>query len=142
MISCLVVYSPNIGSHEDTRGCIGDFTRIKIDDKADILLGYICEEHEKKIKLFYGEEYLKQILFVLERKWIGSIDEKGSVAYNLKHAYNFNINRDSGFNKTFWERSQDKFYEIPGNIVGEVLKVILTAIITYLLIKYGMMSKP
>jgi hypothetical protein len=46
----------NIGSHVDTRGCIGDFTRQKYDDRIDIVLGYICEEHSKVIKTFYGTD--------------------------------------------------------------------------------------
>lgn len=132
----------NIGSHRDTRGCIADFTRNKSDDRVDILLGYICEEHQKEIEVYYGKQYLNEILIIIDRKWIGSIDEKGTVAYNLKHVFKFDINKDSGFNKTLWEKCQDKFYEIPGNIVGEVLKVLLTAIVTYLLIKYGVLNKP
>ena len=130
-----------IDSHSDTRGCIADGTRNKYDDRVDIMLGYICEEHQNQIKFYYGEEYLKEILFIIDRKWIGTITEKDTVAYNLNHVFRFNINKDSGFNKTFWQKCEDKFYEIPGNITGEVLKVIMIAIITYLLIKYGIMSK-
>lgn len=130
----------NIGSHRETRGCIADFTRNKYDDRIDIMLGYICEEHKAEIKVFYGEEYLKEVQFIIDRKWIGSIAEKDTVAYNLKHVFKFDINKDSGFNKTFWQKCEDKFYEIPGDVTSEVLKVIMTAVITYLLIKYGIMS--
>lgn len=130
-----------IDSHSDTRGCIADFTRNKNDDRIDILLGYICEKHQNEIKLFYGEQYLIETLAILERKWIGSISDKDSVAYNLMHVFKFNINKDSGFNKTFWQKCEDKFYDIPGNLTSEVLKIIMTAVITYLLIKYGVMTK-
>jgi hypothetical protein len=131
-----------IDSHDDTRGCVADFTRNKYDDRIDIVLGYICEKHQIEIRLLYGEQYLTETLAILERKWIGNISEKDSVAYNLKHVFNFNINKDSGFNKTFWQKCEDKFYDIPGNLTSEVLKVIMTAVITYLLIKYGVMTKP
>jgi hypothetical protein len=126
-----------IGSHKETKGCIADFTRNKCDDRIDILLGYICDDHLKEIKEYYGDTYLNEIQKIIDRKWIGDIDEKGSVAYNLKHVFRLDINKDSGFNKTIWDKIRDKFYEIPGDLTGEVLKVILTAFITFLLIKYG-----
>ena len=126
-----------IGSHKETKGCIADFTRNKCDDRIDILLGYICEDHTNEIKEFYGDNYLAETQQVIDRKWIGDIEEKGSVAYNLKHVFKFDINRDSGFNKTFLDKIKDKFYEVPGDVTGEVIKVILTALVTFLLIKYG-----
>jgi hypothetical protein len=127
----------NYNSHADTWGCISDFTRDKFDSRIDIILGYICDEHKEAIREYYGEFYLKEITQILERKWIGNISEQGSIAYQLKHVFKFDINKDSGFNKTLWEKCQDKFYEIPGNLIGEVFKVLLTAFITYFLIKYG-----
>ncbi|NOU47121.1 MAG: hypothetical protein HOO86_08675 [Bacteroidales bacterium] len=131
----------NIGSHRDARGCIADFTRQKYEDRISIALGYICEEHSKEIEDFYGTDYLKQIQYVIDRKWIGDISEKGSVAYNLKHIFKFNINKDSGFNKNWWDKIKDKFYEIPGTLTGEILKIIITVILTYLLIKWGLIDK-
>lgn len=127
----------NIGAHDDTRGCIADFTGNKYDERVDIALGYICTEHQNEIRLYYGDQYLKDILYILSRKWIGNIDEKGSIAYNLKNIFKFDINKDSGFNKNLWDKCKDEFYKIPGNAVSEVIKVFLTAIITYFLIKYG-----
>ena len=130
-----------INPHKETVGCIADFAGNKYDDRIDIALGYICERHQDEIRTVFGEQYLDETIMVLERKWIGNLDEKGSVAYNLKHIFKFNIEKDSGFNKTAWDKLKEKFYEIPGNIVGEVLKVILTAFITYLLVKYGIQLK-
>jgi hypothetical protein len=131
----------NIGSHKDARGCIADFTRQKYEDRISIVLGYICEEHSKEIEYYYGVDYLKQIQFVINRNWIGDISKKESVAYNLKHIFKFNINRDSGFNKNCWDKIKDKFYEIPGTLTGETLKIILTAILTYILLKWGLLNK-
>jgi hypothetical protein len=127
----------NYESHDDTWGCISDFTGDKFDSRIDIILGYICDEHKEAIREYYGELYLQEITQILERKWIGNISEQGSIAHQLKHVFKFDINKDSGFNKTLWEKCQDKFYEIPGNLVGEVFKVLLTAFLTYFLIKYG-----
>lgn len=127
-----------IDSHTDTRGCIADFTRTKADDRIDIALGYICEQHQNEIKTVFGEQYLKETQLVLERKWIGNQEEKGSVAYNLKHIFKFDINKDSGFNKTLLDKVTEKFYEIPGEMTKEVVKTILIIVLTYfLVVKFG-----
>ena len=130
----------NIVSHSETKGCIADFTRQKFDDRVDIMLGYICEEHSNEIATYYGEDYLKEIQLVIERKWIGDLEEKNSVAYNLKHIFKMNINKDSGFNKTLWEKIGEKFYEIPGTLTEEILRLVITVIITYYFIKWGLIS--
>jgi hypothetical protein len=128
----------NIGSHSDTRGCVADLTRNKLDDRIDITLGYICDEHKAEIIEVFGKEYLKETLVILERKWIGNIEKKNSVAYNLKHIFNLDINKDSGFNKNWIDKVKERFYDIPADLTGEILKVILTALLTYYLIRFGL----
>jgi len=120
-------------SHIETKGCIADFTRDKFDDKIDIALGYICEEDTKKIMKCYGSEYFKEFERIIDRKWIGDKEQVGSIAYNLKHIFKFDIDRDSGFNKSFWDKIKGKFHEIPANII----LVILTAITMFFLMKLG-----
>ncbi len=131
----------NIGSHKDTRGCIADFTRQKYDDRIDIMLGYVCDEHQTEIKEYYGEEYLTDLKYVIERNWIGDLETKNSPAFNLKHIFKFNIFKDSGFDKTLWDKIKGEFHEIPGTLISEVIKLLLTVIITYYLIKIGMMPE-
>lgn len=131
----------NIGSHKDTRGCIADFTRQKYDDRIDIILGYICDEHKREIKDYYGEDYLKDIEFVIERNWIGDLETKNSPAFNLKHIFKIDIFKDSGFEKTWWDKVKGKFYEMPGTIISEVLKFILIALLTFYLIKLGIIAQ-
>jgi hypothetical protein len=121
--------SLNLTSHFDTRGCVLDFTRLKADDRIDIALGYICDSDCAHIVANVGEDFLNQIRLVISRGWIGTIQEEGSVAYNLKHLFRFDITRDSGFNKTFWERAKTKFDEAP----FEFLKIFIQAVIAFLL---------
>jgi hypothetical protein len=127
----------DIGSHRETRGCLLDFTRKKSEERIDILLGYICEEDKVDIKKFYGDKYLQDILLIISRKWIGNIKEIESVAYNLKHVFSFDINRDSGFNKNFWDKIKGKFYDIPGSLSGEVLKYVVLALVAYFFLQLG-----
>lgn len=131
----------DIISHSDTRGCIADFTRNKFDDRIDIALGYICDDHKDEIEEVFGEDYLKETTAILDRKWIGNIEEKNSVAYNLKHIFKFDINKDSGFNKNWLDRVKEKLIDIPADITSEVLRVVLTALLTYFLIKFGLPPK-
>lgn len=131
----------NIDSHYDTRGCIADFTRQKYDDRIDIVLGYICVEHQNQIEEYYGEEYLNEVKYVIERNWIGDLETKNSPAFNLKHIFKFDIFKDSGFNKTIWDKTKGKFHEIPGTLVGDIIKLLLTVLITYYLIKIGLIDQ-
>jgi len=113
--------------------------------KIDITLGYICEKHTEEIIKYYGSEYLKEFQYVIDRNWIGSIKKEGSVAYNLKHIFKFNINKNSGFNKNRWERMKEKiseeFYKIPGSLLFEILKLVITVLVTYWLVKLGLANE-
>lgn len=128
-------------THFDTIGCIFDFVYDKYDNRLGIALGYICDFHKKGLISYYGSEYVNESIFIIERKWIGNLDEKNTIAYNLKHNFNFNIYKDSGFKKTLWDLIRDKFFEIPGSLIFEMLKWILLALLAAIFIKYGLLVK-
>lgn len=119
-------------SHRETRGCCLDFTYYKMDDRVDIALGYICDSCKEKILQAANKDYLEEIEHIISRKWIGELNQSESVAHNLKKFFNFNINKDSGFNKTTWEKVIEHFYEIPKGIIlliaGAIIGIILTNI--------------
>lgn len=135
------VLSSTFDVHSDTFGCYADAANDRKDNRIGVAMGYICDKHKESISSYYGVEYLNETLKILERKWIGNLEEKNSIAYNLKHYFNFNIFKDSGFNKNLWEYTISKLYDIPGSLFGEGLKLILTAAITALLIKLGLSIK-
>ena len=112
--ACLLFMHPklHLDSHRDTRGCVLDYTGWKPDDRVDIALGYICDSDRTHIRQRLGDSFLEEMHSVISRKWIGSTNDHGSVAYNLKHYFRFDIDRDSGFNKNFWERAKAKFDEV------------------------------
>jgi hypothetical protein len=142
-----VSISPKQGSaslfdvHNETYGCYADAAIDRQDNRIDVAMGYLCDNHKEIIRNFYGDDFLNETVKILERKWIGNLDEKTSIAYNLKHYFNFNIYRDSGFNKTLWDYLEGKFYDIPGSLLLEGLKVILIAVLAALLIKLGLPLK-
>ena len=120
-----------IGSHRDTRGCLMDYTFFKKDDKVDISLGYICDKCKSQIKEVLGKDLALCVEKMSSREWIGEVEQTGSVAHSLKKFFKLDLNKDTGFYKTFWERAKEHLPEIP----KEVILIVATAIITYLLTK-------
>ena len=68
---------------------------------------------------------------------IGSLEEKKSVACNLIHAFKVNIYKHSGFNKTQWEKFKDALYDLPTSLTIESIRVIVMALVTSVLVYFG-----
>lgn len=132
IIHCLnasiVQLATSISSHNETRGCILDYTLYKDDEKVDITLGYICDDCSSKIKEKLGEEFLQTIRIIASHDWIGSVDKPDSFAYNLKKYYKVDIEKESGFNKSYWEKAAEHFPELP----LEIVKTVVTAAVSVL----------
>jgi hypothetical protein len=127
----LIFMHPKIGlgSHTETRGCTLDYTGYKMDDRVDISLGYLCDKCKKRILEGAGTNYMKDIEIIIGRNWIGDIDTFDSVAHNLKRFFKFDINKDSGFNKTFWEKAEEHFTEIPKEIIACLISSIIGGLV-------------
>ena len=123
----------DLSAHTETRGCTLDYTRYKMDDKVDIILGYLCDGCTKAISDGAGPSYLQDLSIIIGRDWIGDISTFDSVAHNLKRFFKFDINKDSGFNKTFWERAKQHFEEIPMKSLMVAISLIIGAVITLLI---------
>ncbi len=134
IIASLIFMHPQLKrySHRDTRGCYMDYTYFKKDDKVDILLGYLCDECKDEIASHAGEDYFNDMSLVISRSWIGDINTHNTVANNLKSHFKFDINKDSGFNKNFWEKAKDHFVEIPKEIIVLAIGVLIGAVATLL----------
>lgn len=130
--------SLNLDSHTDTRGCVLDYTRLKSDDRIDIALGYICDADCEQIEKQLGVDYREQMRLIVSRKWIGAVSELNSVAYDLKHFFRFDIDRDSGLNKTFWERIRTKLDDVPLEVLKLVFQAAITLLLTALLFLLGL----
>jgi hypothetical protein len=139
MASLLFMHpSLDLDSHLETRGCVLDYTRLKADDRIDIALGYICDSDCESIKRQVGEDYLKQIQSVISRQWIGAVNERNSVAFDLKHFFRFDIERDSGLNKTFWERTRAKLDDVPLEVTKTILQAVTTLLLAAVLLYLGL----
>ena len=90
-----------------------DYKFFKRDMKVAISLGYICDECKSRIITVLGQDTAACIDKVSARDWIGEVDEAGSVAYDLKKFFKVNLNKDTGFTKTFWEKAKESLPELP-----------------------------
>ena len=66
---------------------------------------------------------------ILAREWMGDPEKSDSPLYNLKKNYGYDINRNSGFNKKWWEIIRDSIVErtaewIMGGIIGVIMLLI------------------
>jgi hypothetical protein len=120
--------SQPILSHKETKGCLLDYTYFKEDDKVDISIGDVCDECRLQIVRSLGEEFVSCIGKMASGKWIGEVDSADSVAHGLKKYFKIDLNKDTGFNKTFFEKAKDSFPELPKDII----LVLITAGITYI----------
>lgn len=134
MIANILAMGSNdeITFHENTLGCILDYKRIKTQIRANILLGYICDTDKNNIIKKYGEEYYNQIRLIVSKQWFGDINNRGDIAYNLKHCFKINMNKDSGIEKSFYEKVKDKFVELPFSIAILIITAIISIITSYI----------
>jgi hypothetical protein len=70
---------------------------------------------------------------MLAREWVGDPEKRDSPLYNLKKNYGYDINRNSGFNKKWWEIIRDNIVERTAEwIVGVIIGVIMLLIGNFL----------
>ena len=122
--------------HKQTRGCLLDYTDEKEENRIDVLMGYICDDCRAQIKETLGEEALLSITKICSRDWLGETADKGSAAYNVKKIFHVDIDKDSGFNKTFKEKMVEDSPALVKNIiiaaVPTILGIVLTLWLTHL----------
>jgi hypothetical protein len=123
----------DIETHLVTRGCAMDYTRIKDNVKIDATIGYLCDDCQKKIEKGKGIDFLNELKKMVDRAWAGDINTFESVSYNMKKYFKFNIDKDSGFNKSFWEKARDHFDEAPKDIIVAFVGAVVGAVIALLL---------
>jgi hypothetical protein len=95
--------------HLATKGCLFDYNRKLESARYCVLTNHICYECRERIRELLGNEFLKELKKITERDWIGISDDKGSVAYNLKRVFYYDLNKTKGFKATFISKMLQKF---------------------------------
>jgi len=130
----------SIDFHYDTRGSIFDLKRKKEDIKVSLLLGYLPNSDKLILLKTCSPPFIETMEMLLRKEWIGKIDEHGSVAYNLKHSFRYDINKESGFNKTRFEKVKKKLEDVPIEIFKSILELLIALVLAYLLYRLGINS--
>jgi hypothetical protein len=124
--------------HEFTMGCQFEYTRVKEMDRVDIALGFICRDHREILRSQLGEAVLADVESLFKFTWLGVADEHGSVAYKMKDLFNYDLRKDSGYKKNFFERAQANIDTIWFDMAKELFKGLVLIVVAYLLFRFGL----
>jgi hypothetical protein len=132
---CLAIVSSRslptgeVKEHQVTRGCFLDYAYNKKDNKVDVALGYVCDECRVHLQNSIGKEATSCIEGMCSRKWLGEVEEFGSPAHNLKKFFKVDLDKDTGFYKTFWEKVKDSLPDLPREAIIALLAAIFGVIL-------------
>lgn len=129
-----------ISHHVATRGCLFDFNNSVNDAKNSVLIKYICSDCEDKIKNTFGEDFIKELKKITDRDWIGNYNDVGSVAYNLKRVFYYDLTKTRGFKASPMERISQKFTETFAETAAKTFFVIIIVIIITVLGLKGLLQ--
>jgi len=133
------ILAGDMDTHDkDTTGCQFDYTQTKSHDRIDIALGFICADHRQQISKQIGASYLADIELLASFRWLGNIEESGSIASRLRAYFGQDLRRDSGYRKRFLERIQSNVDTLWFDFIKEIFKGVILIITTYALIVFGM----
>jgi hypothetical protein len=131
-----------------TKGCIFDFTTLKPHRRilvSNPTLCNICKERLSELQKILTNLIKKEIplyddiLKLLSREWMGSIEKTDSPIYNLKKNYGYHIDVHSGFYKKWWEYIRDNIRDNSTEwIVTGLISMIFLLIGNYLNIMFNL----
>jgi len=120
----------SINCHEQTRGCLIDYAGDKQENRVDVLLGYICDSCKEKITQMLGADMLNSFQVIASHGWIGETSDPQKAAFYVKKYFKVDLNKDSGFNKTAYERLRDDLPGLARDILIAVVPTVIGIIIT------------
>jgi hypothetical protein len=65
-------------------------------------------------------------------------DQPGTIAYNMKDLFNYDLRKDSGYKKKFFERVQPNIDTMWFDMGKEFVKGIVLIIVAYVMLKVGL----
>jgi hypothetical protein len=120
----------NITYHEQSRGCLNDYTEDKQENRVDVLLGYVCDSCKERITQVLGAEMLSSLQLIASHDWIGETSDPQKAAYYVKKYFKVDLNKDSGFNKTAYEQLRDGLPGLARDILIAVVPTVIGIVIT------------
>jgi hypothetical protein len=137
--SALYVLCPVVHTHDEfTMGCQFEYNRVKERYRVAIALGFICQDDRNILREKFGEAILADIDCLFKFTWLGLADQPGTIAYNMKDLFNYDLRKDSGYKKKFFERVQPNIDTMWFDMGKEFVKGIVLIIVAYVMLKVGL----
>jgi hypothetical protein len=118
---------PDMPTHYPTRACIGDFTPYVSDFKASILAGHLCIDCRTLLASVLSAQEMEDLDILISHKWLGKLEDSGSVASNLKRVYEYDLSRTRGLRPSRIERVTDMLWS------SDVFKTLCKLLVLFLI---------
>jgi hypothetical protein len=113
--------------HKVTRGCMFDFTHRRT-SVSIFKLCFGCKEKLSKLENLIWKNgnnvnLVEDVTTILSKEWMGTPEKRDSALYDLKKIYKYDVDRNSGFRKTWLEKIRDSVEDntaqwIIGGLIG------------------------
>jgi len=122
--------------HKVTRGCMFDFTHRRT-SVSIFKLCFGCQEKLRSLEELIREKGHKwdvnlvdDVTTILSKEWMGTPEKRDSPLFNLKKMYKYDVDRNSGFYKKWYQRIKDSVIDniaqwIIVPIIGGIISIIL-----------------
>ncbi len=123
-------------SHSWTAGSLFDFSYHKADARIGIVSSYLSDDVRQVLKM-KSDHYLEAAQEMISQDWIGEIDDSTSLSHKLYKYHRYDIDRQSGFNKSFMQKFTDKGPDISLEMVRLVLESLIAVLFAGILFHLG-----
>jgi hypothetical protein len=126
-------------AHQNTRGCILDRDEWSQHIRIFVSNPQLCQDCRRHLLQLEDDIHNRTRIAVnltdyvnkvIDRKWIGDLDVKGSPAHTLKKNYGYDIDRNSGFYKRWYEKALDTIKDSSIGWIMSIVTAVIIAIIT------------
>ena|GEM_PF-1932024 len=103
--------------HKVTRGCVFDFTH----RRASVSIFKLCLGCQKKLRSLeklitekrknWDVNLVDDVTTILSKTWMGTPEKRDSPLFNLKKMYKYDVDRNSGFYKKWYQRITDSMID-------------------------------
>lgn len=129
-----IAFSPVVGSHYSTRGCIWDFDANVSDAKITAAMSFICARCEAALSQALPPEKLEALKKIIDHKWIGRMEDTGSIASNLRRIFRYDLSRTRGLSQSFLDRVIDIGTAQLATLFVKTIVVVVASVLSLLIL--------
>jgi hypothetical protein len=129
-----VAFLPVVGSHYSTRGCIWDFDANVNDARITTTISFICANCESALSRALPPEKLDALKKLIDHRWIGKIEDTGSIASNLRRMFEYDLARTRGLSPSFLDRVKDVGTAQLATLFVKTIVVVVASVLSLLIL--------